>query len=450
VSRFVSPFRGATLGLVVRALDVMQSLGDAGAAFSPEERGQLLTLGLWHPGGWIEPDAYRRVGRTLYRALAADPRGAQALGTVRDYAAAQGCPVGLSLRLPPDAVELAALPWELLWDEGRVPLLLSRGRVSSCTRYLDLPQAVPPLPAEQVPLRVLALVPHAGVPAGVRQEERRARLAAWQSLVDAGYVEVREVSPVSREALVDALQGGPAPDVIHYYGHGRYENGTGELLLDSPDGGEAWTDASSLAAVLGGVRMVVLFACQGAMVGARNDLLTGLAPALSAAGVPIVLGMQLTVRVSAATRASSVMYRALVAGWSVQRAVSLVRQALYVEESDRASWYVPVLYVRSTTSDPVYLLAAPTAEPRHAAATQPGAAVPARASEPAVRQYVIARQHSRISDVAAHSSGGASSVVGAHDHSAVERVRARAAGGGQQQVRAEGESQIADVNLDAT
>jgi hypothetical protein len=445
-SRFIPPYQGPVLGLVVRALELAQSLHDPRAAFSAAEQAQLGILGLWHTGGWLVPDACQRIGRTLYHALAADPEGAAALDTVRDYATAHNQALALNLRLPPDAVHLAALPWELLWDEGPVPLLLSRGRVAACTRYLDLAQALPPPRPQHTPLRVLVLAPHAGIAEHVRRSEQQARQAAWKPLVESGHMHVNEISLVTRQVLVDALQSGPTPDVIHYYGHGRYEAGEGALLLDAPGGGECWTSASSLMPLFGGVRMVVLFACQGASVGQAQHVLTGVAPALSAAGVPVVVGMQFSVRVRAATRASSVMYRALVAGWSVQRAVSLIRQALYVEENDRASWYVPVVYIRAQDTAPVFLLE-PVAARDGARGTQPLAAY--QRAVGGAQQSVVARHNSRIRGVAAQGGSGAQQNIAASHRGIIERVRLRAARAGNQQVQAEEASEIADINLEA-
>ncbi len=442
-SRLLLPYRGADLQLVIGALELLQTLRNAGELLTPVQQARLADLHLWHPQGWIQPDASQRIGRALYAALISDPAGAQALQTVRDYAAAEASPLALNLRLPPDAVELAALPWELLWDQASTPLLLSQGRAAACTRYLDLETALPAPRPHRLPLRVLALAPRAGIPAAVREAERRARQVAYEPLVSTGHLVVDEVSPLTRRALVDALQTGPVPDVIHYYGHGRYHNGTGALLLDSPDGGESWTDASTLAALVGGVRMVVLFACQGAMIGPAHHLITGIAPALSAAGVPLVLGMQLTVRVSAATRATSVMYRALVAGWSIQQAVALVRQALYVEEQQRASWYVPVLYVRAHDTAPVHLLA-PTGHPE--AATRPRATL--AAGRRGGQQTVVARQGSHIGNIAMQSDNG-EQTMSASNQSRIERARVRGASEAQQQLEANDNSDICNIDLEA-
>jgi CHAT domain-containing protein len=145
---------------------------------------------------------------------------------------------------------------------------------------------------------------------------------------------------------------------VHFYGHGRYQDGAGALLFDDDDGGERWVGAAQLATALGTAqaRLLLLHACQSAMISDKG-LLTGVAPALSAAGVPAVIAMHLTVRVPAATRFAEIVYRNLARGASLQRAVSLARQALYVEEHDGASWYVPTVMIRTRETGPLHLMA---------------------------------------------------------------------------------------------
>lgn len=384
-SRLAPPFPRDDLALVLRALDALQDPAypiawneeqEQRFAFSAAERARLAALGLWDEER-VSADAPRRVGRRLFRALTADPGGARALATLRDHAAALGQPLRLELCFPPEATDLAALPWELLWDEGPLPLALAHDGASSIARRLDLPRALPPPRQSSGPLRILAISPRAGISAEVRQVERAARLDAWQPLLDAGRATVIEVEPASRAAVVQALGAGPPPDIVHFYGHGRYLDGEGALLLD--DGpGAAWTPAATLAALFGGVSLVVLHACQGAMLGASAPLVAGVAQALCANGVPAVLGMQLSVRAGAAGRAGALLYQALAAGRSLQDAVALARRALFVEERDRVSWFVPALYLRDRDGGPFYL--------------RPPAADPAGEAPPfAARQMVVAR-----------------------------------------------------------
>jgi hypothetical protein len=351
-STFVAPFQGKDLALMARALDSVQSGSNE---YTDRERQRLIVLGLADAAGTIRHDAPQRIGRALYAALDADQAGARALDTARSHAIAQGQPLALVLKFPPEAVELAALPWELVWDDLPTPLLLSGGHLVACTRHLNLPQALPPPPAHALPLRLLALSPQAGIPDQLRQEERAVRRQSLQPLIARGHLQVvADVSPATRAAVVDAIQE-HRPDVVHYYGHGRYKDGQGALLFDTTQGGADWTPVDRLMTLLSGIHLVVLHACQGAMV-SDSGLLTGIAPALSAAGVPLVVAMQQSIRIPAATRTSTILYRALAQGQSIQNAVNHARQALYIEEDDQVSWFVPTLYIRSRDTGPAYLV----------------------------------------------------------------------------------------------
>jgi hypothetical protein len=432
-STLALPYQGDDLALVISALDVLQYPNYPNPAttwqrqrftFSAAEQERLRALGLWDgDAARVRADAHQCVGQALYRALGDDGAGARALDTVRNHAAANGQPLALRLRFPSEAVELAALPWELLWDAGPVPVLLSRGQLAACTRHLDLPEALPPPRPHAGPVQILAVAPHADIPPDVRAAERAARSAAWQPLIDGGQIAVREVSPATRSALIDALQAGPAPDIVHYYGHGRYKDGEGALLLDAPSGGRDWTSASTLMALLGEVRLVALFACQGAMVGPGElGLLSGVAPALSAAGVPLVLGMQLTTRVGAATRASGILYRALAAGRSLQDAVGQARQALFVEEHDRASWYLPALYIRSREVGPAYLLAP---------------AAPATSARRGAQQAIVARGGGAVRDVEQQGGAGSDQKINAENNGLVADSQQRATRASTQAINAD-------------
>jgi hypothetical protein len=66
--------------------------------------------------------------------------------------------------------------------------------------------------------------------------------------------------------------------------------------------------------------------------------------------------MQLTVRNEAAARMSAMLYAELAAGRSVQVALWAARMALYTEEPDGASWYVPALYMRAREDGEAQLL----------------------------------------------------------------------------------------------
>ncbi|MFV9504735.1 MAG: CHAT domain-containing protein [Oscillochloridaceae bacterium umkhey_bin13] len=390
LSRLGLPLPAADLPLVLRALDVLQdpaypfartSVQARHFSFSEDERTRLVALDLWSEPGRVARDAPQRLGRRLFAALTSDESGRAALATVRDHATALGQPLSLELCFTPSVARLAALPWELLWDAGPAPLLLGRGAPASLVRRLELPQALPPPRQGQGPLRILAITPHAGISPELRQMERAARHEAFAPLVAAGRAVITEVAPADRAALMRAIEAHGPPEVVHFYGHGRLRGSTGELLLDDPLGA-GWVPAGALVAALGEVSLVTLFACHGA--GAGDPIFGSVAQALVAAGVPAVLGMQLAVRAIAATRAATTIYAALASGASLQDGVGRARRALFTEEQDAISWFVPALFLRDRSGGPFRLR--PLAPQIQATAPR----------EPTTNQTVIASDGGRI------------------------------------------------------
>lgn len=354
-SLFRPPYAAATLLTVIKALNAIQYPNHPihGPRFDEAERAQLAALDLWE-GDRVAARALERIGGRLYDALQEDANAQIALHGARNYATMQDQPLTYLLHFPCDAIELAMLPWELLRDRYG-PLLLGRGKMHNLIRYLDLDV---PLPSPRKPgstLRILAISPHADIPPQVRDEERAEREQAWKELSDAGIVQMESLRPATPRALGDRMREGPQVDIVHFFGHGRYTNGQGALLFDTPDGGKTWLSNDKLAVALGGTRLVVLHACQSAMVGGAG-LMTGVGTALCAAGVTAVVAMQCIVRTTAATRFSGMLYRALARGESLQHAVGQGRHALYLEEDDGVSWCVPILIIRARDTGPLYLI----------------------------------------------------------------------------------------------
>ncbi|MBX0331361.1 AAA-like domain-containing protein [Oscillochloris sp. ZM17-4] len=354
-SQFIPPYNAEITGIVMRALN--SKLTETNP-FNPIEISLLSDFDLIDTNGSVAFDIERRIGRALYRALTADSIGATSLNTARDFAISANRRLTLNLRFPPDAIGLMALPWELLWDDGPVPLLLSRSDTIAITRHFDLSYAFSP-PRKEGPLRILLIEPHFGSSSKQRELARTARMAAFQPLLDTGQVLIDEISPATLRSVVDVFQFSHPPDIVHYIGYGRYADGKGALMLDEQDGRMSWVSIDRLTVLFGDVKLVVLQTMQSALVeSAVNNLLTGVAPALSMA-VPSVIGMQLGIRMNVAARAIGVIYRALAAGQSLQDAVNRARQALYIEEADEASWFIPVLYIRSRDTGPVYMTSRP-------------------------------------------------------------------------------------------
>lgn len=349
-SNFRTPFSTAELELVLTLLNWQQHPTQQLSAAQVQ---QLQALGL-DPA---DPAAAQIVGYRLYTALTADPAAAAALTSARNLAIHAAAPLSLCLHMSVNATALAALPWELLWAPGETtPLLLGDGQAGSLTRHLDLDRA-PITGGGRKPLRVRAIVPHADHALEARTAEQAARTAAWQPLIDAGSVTLEpDISPATRTALADALNNAGPPTVLHYVGHGMFANNEGYLVLDSATGNWDRAPISQVGPLLAGARLAVITACEGAKLaveGSATGLLGGVAPALSAQGVPLVVGMQLRIGQSAANQATSVIYSQLAAGHSLQAAVAAARRTLYSAGSP--AWYVPTLYLRTGSDAPAYV-----------------------------------------------------------------------------------------------
>lgn len=250
----------------------------------------------------------------------------------------------LRLHLPP---ELAPLPWELLCDQGTFLALDPRCPV---IRYLDLPDP-PATLATRPPLRLLHLVANP-VDARPLDADREARLLgeALAPLQARGLVEILPGTPGSLQTLRQARRRGC--HVLHFSGHGGFEDGKGYLLFEDDDGRQRRVDGDSLAHLLLGsdVRLAVLNACQTAQAGA-GDAFSSVAGALVQAGLPAVIAFLQPVSDGSARLFAAEFYRALADGLGVEAAVCDGRRAILVEgdgaAGECAEWATPVLYLRA-------------------------------------------------------------------------------------------------------
>jgi DNA-binding NtrC family response regulator/CRP-like cAMP-binding protein len=346
-SGFTMPFTEGDLPLIVRAMDVARrpasQTGDS--PFGPIEQARLARLGLWQDHEVI-PAIDRHVGALLYQALVADDTAREMLEYIRNLVVERNAAINVILRFPPEAILLAAVPWELVWEEWQLSLL-DRNPLVSCVRCFDLPKTPRAPTARSKPLRLLAVCPAAAIPESVHARERIQRTEAFQHLVDQGLLIVEELQPVQRSTLADRLQGGEPVDILHYYGAGAWREGAGYLRLD-----DGLLNPNQLAALAGDVPLVVLHTSSFTPINS-DDLITGIAPALSEAGIAAIVAMQFSVPLEATLRFSSVLYHNLGLGESLQAAAAKARQALFIEHPQ--SSYVPVIYIRARDPQPLVL-----------------------------------------------------------------------------------------------
>lgn len=348
-STLVLPFQGADLTAVMHALESRQH-----PLFqpTPADIEHLRGRGLVNDYDRVVDDLEQQIGQKLYRALVSG-QGQSALDNATSQATITRRPLTLRLLFPADTVNLAALPWELIWQPGQAkPFIFQGAQQVQITRHLLLDRALASLTPRQGRLRVHSLVPHTGRSPAEVADIRRHLTTLWNDL--AGVVDLHEDSPVTVDDL--ARIGDSQPDIVQFTGHGWYADGQGVLLLDpaTPGAPAARITADRLAVALRSVRMVVLAACRSASIADSNARMdSSLAPALSAIGVPVVVGMQLGIKVPSAITALQTLYRTLAQGQSVQFAVERIRETLYVNGDP--AWYVPTLYIARREVGPVWV-----------------------------------------------------------------------------------------------
>ena len=245
---------------------------------------------------------------------------------------------GLRLRLRIDEPELAALPWELLWDEQTNNFLATSADLV-VSRYLPVPE--PPVLLIEGQLRILLVVESPpGVPVVEHEEVERIE-TALHTLGETVFVQVS--SNLKMSEIENALQQQDY-HVLHFLGHGT----GGKLIVTGKDGRATSIDDEEFAQVVLGrrsLRLVVLNACHSSQVD-QAGLFAGVGPALVQKGLSAVIAMQYPfVQVDTASRFSEAFYAALANGLPVDLAVNAGRRVLSAGLLDSRDWSTPVLYM---------------------------------------------------------------------------------------------------------
>jgi hypothetical protein len=295
-----------------------------------------------------DPDASRRLGRWLFEAVFYDET-LVLLRAARDGADDDDACLRIRLHLA-TTPELAALPWEYLFDATRNEFYCLF-RQTALVRYLDLPgQGWRPLNITP-PLRLLALIPspadspELGVAELDADKEWANIRGALRDLELSGQVVLRRLETATLEALRRQLELEPF-HVLHYIGHGSID---GVLLVD-PTGTGAWVSGDTLSTRLrdfDSLRLVMLNSCMGAYA-SEIDSFAGTAERLVQGGTPAVIAMRRPITDPAAIACSTEFYRSIAGGFSVDAAIADARQKIREEETgDGLEWGTPSLYLRA-------------------------------------------------------------------------------------------------------
>ncbi|MER5528601.1 CHAT domain-containing protein [Streptomyces sp. NPDC002677] len=242
--------------------------------------------------------------------------------------------------------ELAALPWELLYDEKLGGYLCLHHPI---IRYVELLEPVSPMHVDP-PLRILGMVSLPGSLGQLDAETERESLStALKPLMDEGMVRLDWVSGETKSDLLQALLRGC--HIFHFIGHGKFDDHRrqGMIVFADEQGREDPLHAEALGSLISVAeptpRLVVLNSCQTGTSHAR-DLFSSTAAQLEFT-VPAVVAMQFPVTDKAAVLFSRTFYQALAANRPVDEAVRTGRIALRADKDDSLECFTPVLYQRS-------------------------------------------------------------------------------------------------------
>src|SRR6266568_4285519 len=318
-----------------------------------ESRLKDVQIALLHSGGKrrhiqsSDEQSVRNFGQALFHALFAGEVHSRYIISQR-MAFHQG--KGLRLKLRIHSPEMAALPWEFLYDADQAEYLCLSNK-TPVVRYLESPQLPQPL-AVTPPLRILGMIVNpTDLPSLDVDSEKQRVEKAIEGLGAKGQVEWTWLQGRTWKDLQRAMQGGPW-HVFHFVGHGGCgaRNDEGLIALMDTAGKAQYLSASHLGRLLAdhrSLRLVVLNSCEGAR-GSEYDIFSSTAAILVRRGIPAVLAMQYEITDRAAIELSRAFYEALADGMPVDAAVSEARKAISFGITNTLEWGTPVLYMRSS------------------------------------------------------------------------------------------------------
>ncbi|HLJ98935.1 MAG TPA: CHAT domain-containing protein [Streptosporangiaceae bacterium] len=320
----------------------------------------------------------REVGRQLFQALFAGP----VYGMYRaSLGAAQQRGKRLRVVLRLTAPELAALPWETLFDPETETYLC---RQEPLVRHVPAPYTADPLEVRP-PLRILGLVasPRDLPPLDIEAEKSHLAEALADPIAD-GLVEVVWVPTATWAGVQTRLHAGEW-HVLHFVGHGDYDTRTDEglLALVGADGQADLVEAGRLADLLGEAqpapRLVMLNSCSSGQTGG-NDVFSGTAATLVRSGISAVAAMQFAVSDTAAIAFARGFYSAIAHGRTVDEAARSGRISI-LGAPHSLEWLTPVLYVRGRATQ-LFTMTPPEPGRQPPAQPPPATEVPSTAITP--------------------------------------------------------------------
>ena len=271
----------------------------------------------------------------------------------RSLQAARDEDKGLRLRLQLNAPELAALPWEFIYDEseGDYVSLLPETPI---VRYVDLARSTEAITV-QPPLRILAMTASPeDLPKLDVDRERRQMEESIEHLIDNGTVELEWLDGETCEDLHKALRDSEGENgwhIFHFIGHGGFDENKDEgfIALSNQQSKCDPLSATRLARILAehqSIRMTVLNCCEGAKA-SKTNLFSSAGAVLTRRDIPAVVSMQYAITDDAAIKLSRSLYDHIADGRPVEESLQKARVEISLASDETIEWGTPVLHMRS-------------------------------------------------------------------------------------------------------
>lgn len=267
-------------------------------------------------GGYLFDELFGGDIAALYRASLSMVRGQEKRLRVR-------------LRLEPP--ELAALPWEYLYDPQEDSFLATSPE-TALVRYI--PMRLPSrATAVNLPLRVLVVIsnPRDVTPLDVKQEQEIIQ-QALQERIDHQEIDLRFLERATIAEIAEMMRGFN-PHVFHFIGHGQFQGDRAYVVLVDEHDRALRVEERAFREFFQGTpdtRLAIFNACQTGTVSSTQPLV-GLAPRLLQRKLSAVVAMQYPIPDTAALIFAREFYRSLAQGYPVDAAVSEARKGIFLE-----------------------------------------------------------------------------------------------------------------------
>ncbi len=293
-----------------------------------------------------DKELLQKVGSTLFGALFNNNISSN-LAAIKAHADENEC--GVRLRLIFENPEIASIPWEFLYDDSTNTFLANDPK-TAISRYINVPLKKQDIKPASLPLRMLLVI---SSPDGMSHLDSDGEVKlirqALQDHVSSGQIEIDTITRATITEIDQRLNEKPY-NVLHFIGHGVFENNKGFIVLMDEKGHAALFDEERFANLfLGkkGLGLVILNSCEGAKR-SSSKVFAGMAPNLVRRGIPAIIAMQYSIRDSTAKLFADKFYRSLALGKPVDEAVQSTRNLISVQIGlDKRDFATPVLYMRA-------------------------------------------------------------------------------------------------------